>query len=65
MRIEDVSQVAGHERLIQIAMRYANVNQTLTGAQSLSVEIYDTSFDPSMAHAGLLRSEIPSFAAGC
>jgi hypothetical protein len=44
---------------------WANVYQTLTASKSLSVEIYDTSFDPSLAHAGLLRSEIASFAAQC
>jgi hypothetical protein len=44
---------------------WANVYQTLTAGQSLSVEIYDTSFGSSMAHAGLLSSEIASFAAQC
>src|SRR5580700_1664955 len=43
---------------------WSNVYQTLTAGQSLSVEIYDSSFDPSLAHAALLRSEIASFSSG-
>jgi hypothetical protein len=44
---------------------WASVYQTLSAGQSLSVEIYAASFDPTLAHAGLLRSEIASFAAQC